>query len=372
MNPHIQTLFDNLKEGLMIVTPLGKVNYANAAARSIFPLKIGQTLTDEWLSRQITGIRQGYAALPVTSMMEAPSDNDLPDKIEVTLLHSPVGKDLIILAKNTSEENAYENVVSNLAEMLECEFQTPMNQFLVSVSNMLTLFENNTNGNWHLRESLSTVLGMSTVLSEKLRQIGLLASTFKSSQMRGNERIFVHQIIADILTQSASLLHQRRIRVSFAGISEESPVIYGSKAFLTHALTGYLRHLVEKMEIGSNILISLKGKGGFILLSIANDGRGHHPTKHVRQPFLNTPPTKDGIPTIELSLPLCERVLELHGGSIRFSQEGSDLNQITFEIPTGAPAEQSDEHGVEQAQRYAHDLHKLLQNIKQKDRGETK
>jgi hypothetical protein len=100
--------------------------------------------------------------------------------------------------------------------------------------------------------------------------------------------------------------------------------------------------------------------------------RGHHPTKHVRQPFINTPPTKNGIPTIELSLPLCERVLELHGGSISFSQEGSDLNQITFEIPTGAPAEQSDEHGVEQAQRYAHDLHKLLQNIKQKDRGETK
>lgn len=365
MNPHIQTLFDNLKEGLMIVSPAGRVNYANAAALSVFPVTIGETLKNEWFSMQITAISQGYATLPVTSMMELSCENAPLEKIEVTLLHSPVGNDLIVLAKNLSVENAYQNVISNLAEMLDCEFHTPMRQFLDSVSNMIALLEISAKDKWNLRESLFTVSELSTALTAKLEQIGLFASTFKNSQIRSSERIFVHQMIADVLAQSAKTRLERNVRVSFCGIGEESPVIYGSKIFITHALAGYLRHLLEQVDQGSNILISLKEKSGFILLGISNDGRGNHSTtgNHVTQPFLSAPLTKGGISPIELSLPLCERVLELHGGSLSFYHEGNQLHQITFELPTGAPAEQSHEQDAAQAQRYAHDLRTLLKRI---------
>ncbi len=348
----------------MILTPSGKVSYANATARTIFPAEIGETLNDEWLSRQISAVRLGYANLPATSMMEIPVENDAPDIIQITLLSSPVGDDLIVLAKNNSEENAYTNVVSNLAEMLDCEYQAPMQNFLASVSKMIALFEANTNENWYLRESVTSVTEMGRNLAATLHQIGLLAATFKKSQMRGSERILVNQMIADVLGQTARVMQERRVRVSFTGFVDDSPVIYGSKFFLTHALAGYLRHLVQQIDQGSNILLSLKGKAGFLLLCIANDGQGHYPAKrkHVTQPFLDAPVEDDGLPAAELSLPLCERVVELHGGNLSISFDGNELNQIIFELPTGAPAEQSDEQGVKQAQRYAQDLLKLIHN----------
>ena len=363
MNPKMQRLFDSLKDGVLIVSPVGReVLYANQAAQAMLPVTIGKPLLGEWMHSQLSAIQRGYLKPPLIFVRGLPGQRQVEDQIQVTLLPSPVGNDFVAILKNVSDEQAYENVISNLAEMLDCEFRGPMREFLGALVKMLSQFESKAEENWALRESVAEVSRMGSLLEGRLQQIGLLASAFKEAPMCCDERIVVSELINDVLVSTRPLLAEHGLRVSFSGIGDGLPVIYGSRTFLVQALAGYLRHLVERIDRGVNILLSAKTKGNFILLSIASYGRSTPPGKsrRVLLPLLSA----RGSTTFEvlgLTLPLCKRVVELSGGSVHFDDGAGEMSKITFELPVGAPAVRERENGLQQAQRYAQDLLTLMQ-----------
>jgi signal transduction histidine kinase len=363
MNPKMQRLFDSLRDGLLIVSPVNReILYANQAAQAMLPVTIGKPLSGGWMHSQISAIQRGYLKPPLIFEIDLPGQSQAEDQIQVTLLPSPVGDDFIAILKNVSDEQAYENVISNLAEMLDCEFREPMREFLASVDKMLSQFEPKAKESWALRESVDEVSRMSFILEERLQQIGLLASAFKEAPMCGEERIAVSELINDVLVSTRPLLTEHGLRISFSGISDGLPVIYGSRTFLTQALAGYLRHLVERIDRGVNILLSAKAKGNFILLSIASYGKSAPPGKsrRVLLPLLSARGSKN-FEALGLTLPLCKRVVELIGGSVHFDEAAGEMSKITLELPVGAPAARDREIGLQQAQRYAQDLLTLMQ-----------
>ena len=363
MNLEMQLLFDSLKEAILIVAKTGAVLYANQPAQKILPLVIGQPLAAGWLSGQLKSIRRGYLKPPVTFEIDAPRNGaaaEQTDRLHVTLLTSPVPGDFIVVMQTTTTEQMYQNVISNLAEMLDSEFRAPMEKFLGSAADMLVRFEGQADKDWELRESVARVSRMGTELTALLQQIGLLASTYKASPMRGEDRIPVSELVADVVLGSTLLLRKRRINVSYCGLSDGLPVIYGSRNFLVQALAGYLRHLVERLDSGANILISAKPHGNFIRLAIANyEGIAPAGTE---QQFLPLMAASDSKPAnlLGLTLPICKRVLELNGGNLYFDKEEGKVGTITFELPVGAPANDSRQQEMKQAFRYAEDLCTLL------------
>ncbi|MEI7431159.1 MAG: ATP-binding protein [Betaproteobacteria bacterium] len=363
MNLNMQRLFDSLKDGLLIVSSDAlEVLYANQAARTILPLTIGKPLSGAWMHSQINAIQRGYLKPPLTFEIDLPRQNQAAEQIQVTLLSSPVGSDFIAVLKNITADQMYENVISNLAEMLDCDFRAPMQDFLSAVNQMHALFEPKAEESWALREAVAEVSRQGDSLKGRLQQIGLLASTFKEAPMRGEERITVPKLINDILISTRSLLTEHGIRVSFSGISDKLPVIYGSRDFLVQALAGYLRHLIQQIDLGVNILVSAKIKGNFMLLSITNYGQSSPPDKsrHVLLPLLGAGKSQK-CESLGLTLPLCKRVVELSGGSLQFGEDAGEVSKITFELPIGAPSTEKRELGLLQAQRYAQDFHTLMQ-----------
>jgi signal transduction histidine kinase len=363
MNPKMQRLFDSLKDGLLIVSPVNReIRYANQAARAMLPVTVGKPLSGGWMHSQISAIQRGYLKPPLIFEIDLPGPSQAEDQVQVTLLPSPVGNDFIAILKNISDEQAYQNVISNLAEMLDCEFRGPMREFLGAVDRMLSQFEPKAKESWAQRESVAEVSRMSSLLEERLQQIGLLASVFKETPMCGEERIAVSELIIEVLVSTRPLLTEHGLRVSFSGINDGLPVIYGSRTFLTQALAGYLRHLVERIDRGASILISAKAKGNFILLYIASYGKSAPPGKsrRVLLPLLSVRGSKN-FEALALTLPLCKRVVELIGGSVHFDDGAGEMSKITFELPVGAPAVKDREIGLQQAQRYAQDLLTLMQ-----------
>ncbi|MCX7161617.1 MAG: hypothetical protein NT083_01010 [Rhodocyclales bacterium] len=204
MNLEMQLLFDSLKEAIFIVAKTGAVLYANQPAQKILPLVIGQPLAAGWLSGQLKSIRRGYLKPPVTFEIDAPRNGaaaEQTDRLHVTLLTSPVPGDFIVVMQTTTTEQMYQNVISNLAEMLDSEFRAPMEKFLGSAADMLVRFEGQADKDWELRESVARVSRMGTELTALLQQIGLLASTYKASPMRGEDRIPVSELVADVVRQ---------------------------------------------------------------------------------------------------------------------------------------------------------------------------
>lgn len=369
MNPHMKALFESLQEALLIVSATGETLYANPVAQEILQISAGANYSTEWLQSQIRAIRQGYLKLPLTFQVELPRRSEHADQMQVTLLQSPAGSNFILVMKNITAEQLYQNAVGNLAEMVHSEFGAPVKQFLAAVADTLAQFENSAKGNLALQNAVAVVSREGASLERVLQKASLLAGAYRWFPMRDDQRVLVTSLVDDALLASQPLLVERGIQVRFCGLDDNLPVIYGSKVFLTQALAAYLAYLVERIGRGVNILISAKASGNVVLLTITNYGDLlPEKSSSVRLPFSGMAGSKS-IDTLDLPLALCKRVVELNGGTLRFGGKNGKVRSITFELPVGAPAkpfgESCDECPIaSQAMQYARDLAELLANSK--------
>ncbi len=369
MNPSMEALFDSLQDGLLIVSATGKTLYANPAALSALQASRGEEISVEWLQSQIAAIRSGYLKPPLSFEIELPRQSEHAALMRVTLLPSPAGGKFMVVIKDITAARLYENAIRNLAEMLHSEYNAPLQDFLSAVSGMQAEFELHADGNWPLQGVVADVSRKAASLEDVLGKISLLASTYKWSPMRGDDRILVTALIDEALLASKSLLAQRQIRVMFCGLDDRLPVIYGSRLFLAQALAGYLAHMVERIGPGVNILISAKSAGNVVLLTITNYGE-IIPDKG-SPALLPLPDAAQSKPlkAMNLTLSLCKRVLELNGGSLRVVREDGKVGSIIFELPVGAPARVSGDSCSEcsislQAMQFARDLAEIMADSK--------
>jgi K+-sensing histidine kinase KdpD len=123
--------------------------------------------------------------------------------------------------------------------------------------------------------------------------------------------------------------------------------------------------MVERIGPGVNILISAKSSGNVVLLTVTNYGETI-PDKGIRA-MLPLPDAAGSKPleALNLTLSLCKRVVELHGGSLRLVRENGKVGSIVFELPVGAPARLSGDSCSEcsialQAMQFARDLAEIM------------
>jgi signal transduction histidine kinase len=361
MDQSVRLLFDLLSDALLLVSSTGVVLYANPAAQEIMPTTLGKPLSSDWLRSQITAVQRGYLKTPLTFDIDLSHDAECTDQVQVTLLPSPARSNFIVVMKSVNAKRLHANELGNLSEMLHTEIRAPMQQFLGSVAEMLSLFEQYDEQNWTLRNAVANVSRRSDNLVLRLRKISLLAATSKISPMSGEERIPLSEMVGDALFSIKTLLAERGIQFSYCGLEDRLPVVYGSRLFLTQALACYIRYLVERVSRGINILISAKLTSNSVLLSITNYGN-----LTPAQGVVTKLPATDSnslrlLEAPDLTLALCKRVIKLNGGSLHFHREVGKTKEIVIEFPIGAPLSEHRELETQQTLRYAQDLNTLMQ-----------
>jgi len=364
MNPNMHMLFDSLQDAILVVSANDRVAYANSAARKVLPLTIGEPLSIESVQGQINAVKRGYLRPPLSFEIDlgtAPK----AEQIRVTLLLSPKPSDFIVIMQKATAEIMYQNAIGNLAEMIDCSYDAPMERFLAAVATMLAQFEAKTGGQWALQEEAAKVSRLGTALTESLKTIVMLASAYKTSSMHGEERVLFSKLVADAVDASSGVLHARRLKISYCGLNDDLPVVFVSRHFLVQALAGYLRDLGGQLDPEESILISVKTNGNFIALSITSSSAN----------FTSVTPERNGLNLIvpmrinkskahdmqALSLRICKRVIELHGGTVELCEKPGKASSITIELPVGAPFHDAHQLGMQQAYRYAEDMKSLLQ-----------
>lgn len=63
---------------------------------------------------------------------------------------------------------------------------------------------------------------------------------------------------------------------------------------------------------------------------------------------------------MSIGLPLCKRIVELHGGQLKIQHREDDSTELTLQLPTGGSRRENAKLDMQQAQRYAEDLAKLM------------
>lgn len=371
MNANMQKLFDSLRDCVVIANDEGQVKYANRVAQKMLSIHSGQPLPGDSIRLQLKAARQGYLKLPITLEVDAPGQGGEADHLRVTILESPVGNDYVIVLHNLTEAQFYENTTRNLAELLNHEFRTPLQDLSVALDKLLMQLPIAQDAGKdavpgmtqadRLQAISSTLIEVGSRLDHHLEQLLMFGETFGHAPMRSSERLTIPDLVSRVLLKVRAYLQPRHIRVSLVGVSESLPIIYGSMTWLSQALAEIIRGLGEHAKDGAEILLSVKASGNFVMFQVEDRGCGipSHLRERAFLPFYRGEQSPSGL---GLGMALCKQIVELHGGHVRFVDAGDDMSGFIVEVPVGSTTVRSEEEvGLLQAQRYAQDLARLMQ-----------
>lgn len=205
-------------------------------------------------------------------------------------------------------------------------------------------------------------------LMDGLEKVADLIALFGDDAMVGDERVLPGALLQEVCEQLSTKAAQHRVRLALSGFSADLSPIYGSHAWLARAMREivenaivHARKAVGETATAMTVQITARQSGAFLMLTVRNHGAVPTNGPSTRAAF--APFNKDdGGPGggLGIGLPLAQRILELHGGMLRMRTDADGLNEVTVQVPTGAPHQDLHRADMEQARKYAEDLARLL------------
>jgi Histidine kinase-, DNA gyrase B-, and HSP90-like ATPase len=354
MNDAFRMLFDQVKSGIIWVQRNGIVRYANKAAVQMTPCLLGSPLMDPVAERTIKAAGQDMLKLPFS--FEMTTQESHPDTIRAVVINAPVGSDLMLLLNNVSEERWYSSALENLIGYIEVEMAKPIEVLMHKLPQVASVAQSGRRS-----VELETLLGEADELSTKLGKLRDLVSVFGQGAIQRDERIVMQDLIKEVLTEVLPQAQARNVTITTSGLDVDLPVVYGSHAWLSKALSEYLEHSVRSAQDDGLIEFSIVAMGTRLLLRARNQGLfvSNHERRSAFVPF----GVGDGFEQSQarqgIGLALSQRIVEQHGGNVRI-EDDFDAVDFVMEIPAGAPVSQDAQLSVEQAQRYAKDMAQLM------------
>jgi hypothetical protein len=355
MNEAFRLLFDQVQSGVVWVQRDGIVRYANKAAVQMTPVMLGRPMMDPVAERTVKAAGQDMLKLPFS--FELTTQEEHPDAIKAVVIGAPVGKDLMVVMNNVSQERWYSHALENLIGYIEAEMAKPINALAKKLPQMTRMGAAPMSA-----DELSTLVKEASDLSTKLGKLRDLVSVFGESAILRDERILLPDLLAQALAEVRHMADDRNITVTMSGMDSDLPAVYGSSHWLGKAMSEYLEQSIRSAQPGGLIELSVQSVGTRVMVRARNQGLfvSNHERRSAFAPFGVGDTLKPSDKRKGIGLALSQRILEQHGGSVRIEDDYEGVDFV-LEIPAGAPASQDAQLSVEQAQRYARDMSLLME-----------
>lgn len=361
MNPAMKQMFDSVHDGILLVGRDGAVKFASAEACRLLDVPRVETLPVA-LRKHLDGAINQYLSLPDRFEYQVWDSQDA-DTIEVTLLASPVGSDLIFVLHNATQAKLYQTTVDNVFKLVDDELRAPMLDFLRTLESILDRLKQVESTDEVVGELARRAVENGDMLMTKMHKLIGMTDLIGSAPVVGSDRIELKGLVEELLLAVKDRAGNQRQRIYLAGFEEELPPVYGSRPWLAKALMEFLSNSLAHAKMGSSIMVSARKNGSHVIFGVRN--YGHALPSHLRErvflPFYRAP-SADTQPNkgLGLGLPLAKRVVEMHGGHVRIDGGDGGFTEFLVELPTGAPHLPTHELGLAQAERYARDLAQLM------------
>lgn len=207
---------------------------------------------------------------------------------------------------------------------------------------------------------------MLAALTEKMELLAGLSETYSAQQSSNQERFFVYALLREVIGA-----RKEGVTGRFTAREPHTDVapVYGNKHWLQLLLKYLVRQLDATVSPDERIVFTIRQLGNHMVLASSTEGLSAAERRHPRVPRQID---------VGLSASFCERIAELHGGSLRFSCEEDGnvdtLVGVTLSLPTSIGAQAT---GIrcgecpmlEQIERYASDLALLMDRCERLESG---
>ncbi|MDP1998314.1 MAG: hypothetical protein Q8K22_01800 [Rhodoferax sp.] len=356
--PSVIGLFDAMPVPLLTFGVSGKVTFANRAAR-LHPGQPVESMDEKPDIKALVGDAVlGRIKLPHPMDIELAGGH----RMKGQFMPGPAGLDVAFIALDgngnspSSGDQAGQMGFRDTIGFLRAEVGPPMKQFILELRDQPAT------------ESSKTLESAAKALHERLSRLADLIEVFGEEVAFSNDRLEVAPLMRMLCKELAPRAQASRVNFQIVEPAQTLPPIYGSEKLIRRAFYECLENALQhsRKEVAQHetttIEIRFKMTGTHVLLGIHNQGATKIKVSSAEalKPFAATPaktPTR-------LGLPLIQRIVAMHGGSMRMSTTGDDSVNVLLEFPTGAPQRGHNQLDAAQAQRYANDFAQLMSRRK--------
>lgn len=348
----LQTLLSSIQDGVVGLSREAALIYVNPAAQRMLGPRLELIPRHPLMLAAVRSVLAGETKLPSPLTLELGTRLNDKKSISGVLVPAPSADDVLFVIHSGVDE-VRDQATRNVLDIVREHLREPLAEFGRKAREL--------NRN-------APIVAVAEDLTERFDRIATLAEVWGTAGMVENDRIDLRELLNDVLRDCARLAEKWRVQFGVANFPELPP-IYGSRAWLHRAMTeavdNAIRHARRDHGIHGTNAITLEIRatlaGHFVLLKLVNLGRMPAAGMRILRPFQRSSPGRDGAPAgMGIGLPLAQRILELHGGQIRFGNSATDdATETLIQLPTGQVKHDPDLEHL-QAQKYAADFAKLL------------
>lgn len=348
-------MLDAVRDRILIVNRAGKIVYTNAAARGDFDGGLSGLLVQADLRHAAERVAHGRDPGPVELKLKDASGTER----HISVVPAPNGTDAAVLVHAVAGDSGTGSAPAEgrtVAELMRQHLHEPLAAFTdelqVLVKQRATPTEDTIS---HARDVL-----------DRLEKVMDMIAVFGGDAMSGEERLLPRPLVEQAVQQGLSEQLRSKVTVALVGFEDTLPPVYGSERWLQRAVREIVenaaRHGSASPGAAGPVTVEVRAiqAGEFLTLTFRNRSSFGKAAGDVGRfvPFSSQSNGKQSS-TARIGLPLAQRILEMHGGSLKLRGD-DDNTEVAVQIPTGAPRFASRQLDAEQARRYAEDLAKLM------------
>jgi two-component system, sporulation sensor kinase E len=343
----LDTVFNTLQEGVLVITADGQIDYANdAAGRMIGFKEPGDGPATLW--RLVPGLRASLegellhgpaGGRPiVTREFELTYPAPRVVRLYMVPFHEGDNGDArfaIILADITTEKKSTEELIENekiasillLAAGVAHELGNPLNSLTIH----LQLIERKLKRLRDSKETASLADSIRICQSEVTRLDGIIRNFLEAIRPRPPDlaEVNVVEVIEDVLRFQAKELEDRGLAVE-GELPASTPVIMADRNQLKQVFFNLVKNAMEAMQSGGQLSVRVRADDDSVFIRIADTGAGikHEDLAKLFSPYHTTKAGGHG-----LGLMIVQRIMRDHGGHVVIESKEGTGTVVTLQFP---------------------------------------
>ena len=343
----LDTVFNTLQEGVLVVTADGEIDYANDAAARLIGYK-DQAGSAATLWRLVPGLRAslegegmrgGKEGLPiVTREFELTYPAHRVVRLYMVPFHEAENGDArfaIILADITTEKKSTEELIENerissillLAAGVAHELGNPLNSLTIH----LQLIERKLKKHRDAKDTASLAESIAICRGEVTRLDGIIKNFLEAIRPRPPDlaEVNVVEVIEDVLRFQAKELEDRGLTVE-GELPASTPVIMADRNQLKQVFFNLVKNAMEAMQPGGKFGIRVRADDDSVFIRIADTGAGirQEDLAKLFSPYHTTKTGGHG-----LGLMIVQRIMRDHGGHVGIESKEGTGTVVTLQFP---------------------------------------
>lgn len=345
-------IFDDLSDPIIIIDQDGQHSYSNKSAKNLAITKDIAQIGSKSFQRGLQQILDGDLNLP--KVLQLNDDLGLEGDFEVKVM--PLNSSFVLHFLNKNSQGQIGILKHRLMLMLRDEVEMPLNSLFYSTDDLINSV-NEISVSDKNRALLNQTLEDGASLLNSIWRIKILSDLYTNQDVTNYEQILPIKLLNDAVQELDRSIKKKSLCVKIETSGFEVANFVGSKVWLALAVKESIKEVIRSAKENDQIKVTLNLHGYFITIKISNAPalnplNFNEITKEDRLEIQSFDDVKNDL---DFDLFLADRVVELHGGTLK--SRASGLSKIIImELPVGRANEVSETDGLKQAKLYAADL----------------